>query len=111
MTLDELRRLGVNVDEGLGRCMNNEDFYLKMIGKFLSDDKIDALGKALNEGDLDQAFELAHALKGVTSNLALAPLEAKLSEITDLLRKRTQTDYSDIYESIVYNRDKLAKLL
>ncbi|SCY44846.1 Hpt domain-containing protein [Lachnospiraceae bacterium XBB2008] len=111
MTLDELRGLGVSVDEGLGRCMNNEDFYLKMIGKFLSDDKIDALGKALNEGDLDQAFELAHALKGVTSNLALAPLESKLSEITDLLRNRTQTDYSDIYESIVYNRDKLALLL
>ena len=108
MTLDELKNQGCNVDEGLKRCMNNEAFYLKMVDMFFSDgSKIDALGSALQADDLDEAFEQAHALKGVCANLALTPLEIKISEITELLRARTQTDYSDMYREITVLYDKM----
>ncbi len=108
MTLDELKNQGCNVDEGLKRCMNNEAFYLKMVDMFFSDgSKIDALGTALQADDLDEAFEQAHALKGVCANLALTPLEIKISEITELLRARTQTDYSDMYREITVLYDKM----
>ena len=108
MTLDELKNQGCNVDEGLKRCMNNEAFYLKMVDMFFSDgSKIDALGTALQADNLDEAFEQAHALKGVCANLALTPLEIKISEITELLRARTQTDYSDMYREITVLYDKM----
>ena len=108
MTLDELRNQGCNVDEGLKRCMNNEAFYLKMVDMFFSDgSKIEALGNALQADDLDEAFEQAHALKGVCANLALTPLEITISEITELLRARTQTDYSDMYREITGLYDKM----
>ena len=110
MTLDDLRILGADVDEGLSRCMNNEEFYLKMVGKLLDDEKIDLLGKALKEGNLEKSFELAHALKGVASNLSLTPLAENLSKITDLLRERTDTDYNGIYDSIIDIRNKMAEL-
>lgn len=37
MTIDGLRSCGVNVKEGLARCMNNEAFYLRLTGMALED--------------------------------------------------------------------------
>ena len=105
MNIEKLRELGANVDEGLERCMGMEDFYLEMIELGLSDDRFEALGKALEEGNLDDAFEHAHALKGVVGNLALTPLYETVSEITENLRTKVQTDYEVIYKKILSQRE------
>lgn len=105
MNIEKLRELGANVDEGLERCMGMEDFYLEMIELGLSDDRFEALGKALEEGNLDDAFEHAHALKGVVGNLALTPLYETVSEITENLRAKVQTDYEVIYKKILSQRE------
>ena len=47
-----------------------------------------------DHADLDAAFEAAHALKGVTGNLALTPIYEPVQVVTELLRSRTETDYS-----------------
>ena len=31
LTIDSLRRFGANTEEGLSRCMDNEDFYLRLV--------------------------------------------------------------------------------
>ena len=95
MTLDDLIAYGANVDEGMERCMNNEDFYLRLVGSVKDEQGFEALTTALGAGDLDAAFEAAHALKGVLANLALTPLCEVASEITELLRARTEMDYSE----------------
>jgi len=105
MNIEKLRELGANVDEGLERCMGMEDFYLEMIELGLSNDRFEALGKALEEGNLDDAFEDAHALKGVVGNLALTPLYETVSEITENLRAKVQTDYEVIYKKILSQRE------
>ena len=105
MNIEKLRELGANVDEGLERCMGMEDFYLEMIELGLSDDRFEALGKALEEGNLDSAFEDAHALKGVVGNLALTPLYETVSEMTENLRAKVQTDYEVIYKKILSQRE------
>lgn len=105
MNIEKLRELGANVDEGLERCMGMEDFYLEMIELGLSDERFEALGKALEEGNLDRAFEDAHALKGVVGNLALTPLYETVSEITENLRTKVQTDYEVIYKKILSQRE------
>ena len=48
----------------------------------------------LAKKDLDAAFEVAHALKGMYGNISLTPIYKPLSEMTELLRSRTDTDYS-----------------
>ena len=63
LTVDKLREYGANVDEGLARCMNKEDFYIMLVGKAIEDTRLEQLEKQLNEKDLDSAFETAHALK------------------------------------------------
>ena len=109
--LEDLRAFGANVDEGLNRCVNNEEFYLKMIRKAVDDTSFEELDHAVNAKDMDQAFEIAHALKGVLANLALTPLCDPVSEAVELLRNRTDTDYSGYLEKIRIKREELQKLL
>ena len=96
ITLDKLREYGADVDEGLVRCMNNEEFYLMLVGKALDDSRLIQLERQLDENDLDGAFESAHALKGMYSNLSLDPITKPVTEMTELLRSRTDTDYSEL---------------
>lgn len=94
LTIENLRAYGANVDEGLVRCMNREDFYLMLVGKVTADTKLYLLEKQIAEKDLAAAFETAHALKGMYTNLSLTPIAAPVIEMTELLRARTDTDYT-----------------
>ena len=109
MTIDKLRELGANVDEGLERCMGMEDFYLEMIELGLSDERFENLGKDLDAKDLDSAFETVHALKGVIGNLALTPLYNTICEITEHLRHREQIDYKPLYDKMLEQRKQITE--
>lgn len=89
MTLDALRAYGANTGEGMARCMNNEAFYLRMVGMALNDKNFDALTAAINAGNATAAFEASHALKGSIGNLSLTPIYQPLCELTELLRGKT----------------------
>ena len=110
LTLDALKGFGANADEGLARCMNNETFYLGLVATVLTDAKLSELGEALDAGDLDKAFDLAHALKGMYGNLSLDPLFKPVNEMTELLRIRKQTDYSALYSEAKAQMEKLRAL-
>lgn len=111
LTIDDLRSYGANVDEGLGRCMNNEAFYLRLAKMVVEDGSFERLQTALAGGDLDAAFEAAHALKGVLGNLALTPMSAPVTELTELLRNKTPGDYQALCGEIMRQRDALKALI
>ena len=111
LTIDKLRAFGANVEEGLQRCVNNETLYLKLVDKAICDPSFDKLREIYETGDLEKGFATAHALKGVTANLALTPLYSQISDITELLRSRTETDYRPYVESILAKRDELVSLI
>ena len=110
LTIDALRAFGANVDEGLHRCMENEAFYLRLVPMAAKDAGFDKLSAAIAAGDLDAAFEAAHALKGVLGNLALTPLYTSVSELTELLRARAEADYETLVKDVLEKRDALAAL-
>ena len=108
--INKLREYGADVDTGLARCMNNEAFYLKLVEKSLGDNAFDKLNESLDANDLDAAFEAAHSLKGVMGNLALTPIYDPMVEITELLRSRTEMDYSALRNQINEKKDELTEL-
>ena len=110
LTIDTLKAYGANVDEGVVRCMGNVDFYMKLVGKFRDNTKLAELQQQIEQGDLDAAFETAHALKGSCANLALTPLTQLVSEMTELLRQRTQTDYSELLAQANSQFEKLKSI-
>ena len=47
----------------------------------------------------------------VTGNLALTPIDQPVREITELLRARTQTDYSALLNEILARKQELSDLI
>ena len=109
LTIEKLAEYGADVKAGLNLCMNSEDFYLRMVSMIVAEQSFADLKKAIEENDLDAAFQAAHALKGVTGNLSLTPLYNKVAEITELLRAKTQMDYSELLKAILSEKEKLEK--
>jgi HPt (histidine-containing phosphotransfer) domain-containing protein len=110
LTIETLKEFGADVNEGLNRCMNNESFYLMLIGKALADNRLEQLEEQLSNKDLDGAFESAHALKGMYANLSLTPLSKPIIEMTELLRSRTEMDYSSLLDEVKTQFTKLKNL-
>ena len=96
LTIDSLKNWGADVQEALVRCLNNEAFYLRLVGKALEDPSFSRLPEAVHAGDLTKAFEAAHALKGVLSNLALTPLLKRLESKGYVSRRRDPDDERNI---------------
>jgi len=110
MTIDALQQFGANTREGLGRCMNNEAFYLRLVNISLNDASFEKLEAAVKDGDRKAAFEAAHALKGVMGNLSLTPLYEAVSEMTELLRADKDADYPALLDDILQKRGALLAL-
>ena len=108
ITIEGLRNNGADVETGLSRCVGKEDLYLKLVNMGLGDAKFEELGTVLQSNDLDQAFKICHALKGVIGNLAITPLYEALSQMTEKLRNNEAADYSAMYSDILAIRKKLS---
>jgi len=110
ITIEKLNSFGANTTEGLSRCFNKEDLYLKLVATIPSQEHFDKLVEAVDNGDLKEGFQAAHALKGVLGNLSLSPLYEKVCDITELLRVETDTDYAPLLEEITTLRNELKAL-
>ena len=109
-SIQKVRAWGANIDEAMPRCLNNETFYLTLVGKALQDSSFEKLRDAVQAGDLDTAFDAAHSLKGMMLNLSLTPLSIPVEKMTELLRARTDTDYAPLLAEIAAQRESLQKL-
>ncbi|WP_321015130.1 Hpt domain-containing protein [Eisenbergiella porci] len=75
---------GVDYDATLRRFAGNMALYLRVLGMLPNDKSLEKLGAAIDSGDLDNAFEAAHTLKGVAGNLGLTPLCEAVHTIVEL---------------------------
>ena len=110
ITIDKLSAFGADTAEGLGRCYGNEALYLRLVNMVLNEKNFDRLKSSVDAGNLDEAFEAAHALKGVLGNLSLTPMYDKDVEITELLRKKTDVDYAPLVDELLAMKEQLCAL-
>ena len=97
ISLEDLKNYGADTDEGIGRCMGMEDFYLKLVNTLPADVNFEKMETAIETGDAKSAFEASHALKGVLGNLSITPLIGPVTEICERVRgKDEMPDLSDI---------------
>jgi HPt (histidine-containing phosphotransfer) domain-containing protein len=107
ITIDKLNEFGANTKEGLDRCMNNEAFYLRLVDKAINDDSFIKLKDELENKNYDEAFKIAHSLKGVLGNLSLTPLYDLAVEITEYLRISKEIDYFELINKLLNKREEL----
>lgn len=101
--LDELRALGVNVDEAVGRFMGNSDLYKRMLLKFVN--MIKEMESPIQElfaaKKYDELIEKTHTIKGTTGNLSITPLYKAYTDIVDFLRTGREDEAEEIYNKIM----------
>lgn len=92
---------GADYQATMDRFMNNKAMYLRLLDMLFQDDTMRQLGAALEAGNLREAFDAAHTLKGVVGNMGLTPLSRAISAIVEPLRIGEQrTDYPALYQAI-----------
>ncbi len=109
-TIEQLKEFGVDVDEGLKRCMNNEALFIRLISTIPTETNFDTLKNAVESQDLNKAFEAAHALKGVLGNLSITPLFKAASELTEYLRGDVDERYRESFDELMKLKDDFALL-
>ena len=88
MNLELLEQSGIDVADGMRRFMNNEKMFEKYLKKFLDNTQYDQLVAEISKSDIDvnEAFEKAHAMKGVCANLSMTAVLQALDPIVETLR-------------------------
>lgn len=97
---------GADFPAAMSRFLNNEELYLKLLGKLFKDNSFKKLGDALKENNLKDAFEAVHTLRGVVGNFSLTPLYHALEKLVEPLRDGEQRDdyltmYSDVNSELL----------
>jgi len=82
-----------NVDEALGRMMGNKMILVKLLNKFVESTDIVPLKEDIEKKDYAAAAEKAHALKGVSANLALTELNSLAKALELNLKEQNGADY------------------
>lgn len=81
-----LEQHGFDIDGTMKRFLNNETLYKKCLKKFLDDESMDKLKTAYAEGNTEEAFKIAHTMKGFVSNLGMNKLYHLLIPMVEKLR-------------------------
>ncbi|MCH5324975.1 MAG: hypothetical protein J1E39_07135 [Eubacterium sp.] len=98
--IEQLKELGVNIDEGLNRFMGNAALYERMLLKLPANVRAQEVLKHFEDGDFQAALEAAHNLKGVTGNLSVTPLYEAYTEAVKLLRENEPEKAKAVVENI-----------
>lgn len=92
---------GADYQATMNRFMGNETMYLKFLDMLFQDDNLQKLGSAINDNNMNSAFEAAHTLKGVVANMGLTPLYSAVCAIVEPLRAEKQcNNYKELYQTI-----------
>ncbi len=83
---DKLKAVGVDYEEVLKRFMGKEDFYLRMLRKFLNDKNFEGLKQTVADKNWKDAFTYAHTVKGLCGNLGLGGVMDYVAPLTEALR-------------------------
>ena len=102
---------GTVIDYPVMYLPDDNDFYLKLVRMIADDTHLEQMAQAVAAHDLTVAFENAHALKGVLANLALTPVLTPVQELTELLRARTEMDYTSLLQEARVQMDRLLALI
>ena len=106
--MEELKSLGVNVDEGLDRVMGDNSLYEMMLGMF-----VDAVAttpispEEFSGSDLDGLIRKVHTLKGTTGNLSLTPLFDGYMTALGMLRNGQPAQAKAEFERILPVQDQI----
>ncbi len=76
----------IDIEDAMDRFLNNKGMFEKFLLKFLEEERFQKLKDGIDNKDAEKAFEEAHTIKGVVSNLSLKKLSDSINPIVETLR-------------------------
>lgn len=81
-----LSEAGIDSDAALRRFLDDEEMYFEFLIEFVEDKLTDVLQEAVAAGDVKEAFEAGHTLKGLCANLSIDSMSKILIPMVEFLR-------------------------
>jgi len=76
----------IDIDDAIKRVGGNRGLYIKLLGRFIDGNHMDTLESAIQSGNMEEAANLAHTLKGVSANLSLAKVTSISTDLEQALK-------------------------
>lgn len=108
---NNLKQCGVEVDDAIARFCNKEERYLKYLKLFYNDNAYNQLIEAIKSGDVKEAFENCHNLKGVVTSLGFASIYPTICEVCEILRAGRIDNTLDMVTSVQSEYTKIIKII
>lgn len=108
---EKLEQYGVDVEGALTRVLGDKELYLECIQDFLEENSFNRLKEYMKAEHYQEAIAPAHALKGVTANLGLVPLNEKVVVLLETLRSGKTDHAQEQYEAFCKEMESFRKLL
>ena len=108
-TLEELKLAGIDVDSAMERFMRNEAVLRTFLRKLPEDTSYQEMLYAIEQKDVQRAFDSAHKLKGILGNLSITNAYNSLFWIVETLRDgelpsdEQLSDFIAMYEECLNN--------
>lgn len=93
-------KAGINVNEAVKRFGNNQENYERILRKFPDELYYDKLKKALEAKETEEAFQAAHALKGIAGNLSLKQLYQASYLLSEELRAGSMEHTEELMKAV-----------
>lgn len=106
-----LTRIGVNIEEALDRFVGKEDLLVLFLKKFAKDSSYESLKAAMAEKQYEDAFEAAHALKGICGNLSIVHLFEVVCKEVEFLRAKQYSQADEWYPEVVKEYERVIEEL
>lgn len=78
----------IDLEDAAERFMKNDELFKKFLFRFPAETGFHDLLDLLEEGKVEEAFKVAHSMKGVAANLALKSLNEALKPVSDILKAK-----------------------
>jgi len=98
MDLGDNNTVYVDVDDALKRVGGNKGLFIKLLGRFIDGNHLEALEGAVSGGDMEAAARFAHTLKGVSSNLSLVKVATLSADFEHALK--TGGDHTALFNEL-----------
>ena len=98
--LEQFRMAGGDVEVVMERFMEDEELLRECLAQYISEDDFGKLETAIKAQMYKEAFEYAHALKGVVGNLGINPVYETLAVLVESLRHATYENLMEEWNAV-----------
>ncbi len=105
--LKKLREYGADIDGAMARFLDDEELYAACYDEFINDACFGNLETAVATKDHTQAFDAAHALKGVAGNMGLTPMYVAIGNIVEPLRAHEYGNLQQLLAEVQHQHEIL----